>query len=390
MNLYKQSQIYILKPVIEDKKISYDVYIKNVKYNFYIYYNILPTGVLNDNIDGIVTMLTPVAICSNLEIHSDQSIDLELYNNLMKIPEVYKKYHHQHTSLLAHIKKEDLQLKLCLDTVTRSKNDGVNITSISLGVDSLYAIDKYSQDLSHLIYIKGLDLSYTVKSIYYNLLYVNGVYKKQLILAKSNFKQTMDQLKIPGNNYTIFLSDPIFVASVYPLGVGKIIFNGFGIDKSFPCLFGQHIDLDDCLVSNEFETINVDCIRIKKIKHIVENAPELLKILRVCNQIVPSVGLKKIETTDGFYYTGIFNCSNCAKCSFTLAYLYMLNKCKNAVTFNNQTNYLIIKESPYLTFTYFKMIFDQVYQLFKNNKIHEINNYKIVFENSVCKCYLNN
>jgi len=405
--------ITILEPNITSNRITYPVDINNTVYNFFINYN---TNVeLNSNIDGIVCMLVPIAICNNMPIKSKFPIDRVLYENLLNIPAVYKKYHHMHTYLLSHIAKEDIVLILDMPVCDRLPLGGesiplgqtnplknIHITSISLGVDSLYTILKQKDDISHLMYIRNLDASHQINVFNYNLKYVANKYKKQLLMVDSNFKQILGSLKLHGNNYGVFTGDGIFVASAYPLSPQKIIFNGFGTENSFPCLMCQHSDINQYFKSNTITSEHVDTIRLKKIKYIVENDISFLQILRVCNNNFLPTKTNRIVTKDGFhYYAGIFNCTDCGKCNRTLAYLCMLNKYNQSTSFKQlHTNYLDYflthfqfneeyMKTALISTKFYSMIFDNIYALYKQDgHLENIENYSFLWEDGINKMTL--
>ena len=385
--------ITILEPVLNSNRITYPVDINNTLYNFFITYNTNTNTVLNNAIDGIVCMLVPIAICNKMPIKSACPIDRLLYNNLMNIPAIYKKYHHIHTDLLGHILKEDLTLILDMPLCDRvPNNNNTNITSISLGVDSLYTILKQKDEISHLLYIRNLDASHLINVFTDNLRYVATKYKKELVIANSNFKEILDSLKLYGTNYGVFTGDGIFMASVYPLSPNNIIFNGFGTENSFPCLMCQHSDINQYFNSNEFHSQHVDTIRLKKIKYIVENDKTFLQILRVCNNNIHPPKTMRMVTPEGVYYAGIFNCTYCGKCNRTLAYLCMLNKYELSTSFKREkSNYLDYflktfqfneeyKKTCVISTKFYNMIFENIYALYtQDGHLENIEKYNFFF-----------
>jgi hypothetical protein len=393
--------IIILTPIIQKNKITYPVKILDTICNFYIEYNCNYNLELNNNIDGIVCMLIPIAICNKLTIKSDLPIDIKLYENLMKIPDVYKKYHSIHTYLLGHILQDELMLKLDIPVCDRINNNNINITSISLGVDSLYTILKKKDDITHLMYIRNLDASTKINVFEKNVMYVANKYKKNLLIVDSNFKQVIGSLKLYGTNYGVFTGDGIFTASVYPLNISKIIFNGFGTENSFPCLMCQHSDINVFYKSNEFDSQHVDTIRMKKIKYIVENDITFLKILRVCNNNFIPKTTRRISTNDGCFFEGIYNCTDCGKCNRTLAYLYMLNKYNMSTSFKllniNYLDYFLTKyqhneeynKTCLISTKFYNMIFENIYTLYKQDgNFDNIDKYNFFFEDGINKMTL--
>ena len=392
--------ITILEPIITENKITYPVEINNNIHKFFISYDIEME--LNNSIDGIVCMLVPIAICNKMPIKSVLPIDRLLYQNLLNIPAIYKKYHHMHTYLLSHIAKDEISLILDLPICDRIPvSNNINITSISLGVDSLYTLLKQKDDLSHLIYIRNLDASHIINVFRYNLKYVANKYKKTLVIANSNFKQILGSLKLYGTNYGVFTGDGIFTASVYPLTPNKVIFNGFGTENSFPCLMCQHSDINKYFKSNMFTSENVDKIRLKKIKYIADNDSSFLQILRVCNNNFLPPKTTRIMTDDGRYYAGIFNCTDCGKCNRTLAYLCMLNKYKMATSFKQlHTDYLeyFLKKFHFneeynktalISTRFYNMIFDNIYELYlQDGHLDNIEKYNFFFVDGVNKMTL--
>ena len=109
--------IEILEPYLDLtdlNKIIYPIIIQNIKYNFYIHYDVSEELDLNLDIDCIVAMLCSIAICNNWKIKSDLPIDEKLYKNLKELPHTYKKYHSKHTSLMSMIKYEEINLILLI------------------------------------------------------------------------------------------------------------------------------------------------------------------------------------------------------------------------------------------------------------------------------------
>jgi hypothetical protein len=359
--------IEILEPIIENYKITYPILINKIRYEFYIKYNNINIE-LNKNIDGVVIMLISIAICNKWKITSKLSIDVELYNNLLKIPETYKKYHNKHTYLLGHIKKEEIDLILDLPTCKRINKNTKSITPISLGIDSIHTILTNKINLTHLIYINGLDLSYTTNNFNELLLSTANNFNLPLILAESNFKDLFYEIKGYGTNFSVFIGDAIMVSSCYPLGISNIYLSGFGGD--IPCLMGQHSELNRYYKSNEFICFSNDTLRINKIKYIIDNYPELLNILRVCNE-----------------HTYLLNCSECSKCAETMCYFYMFNVKPSIFKYPNCDNYINLYIETYLNKKkllfekYDEKIFREFLNLYNNSLIFDIDKYKGSFIN---------
>jgi len=315
--------IEILTPFLDNitkHKIIYPIIINGISYQLYLQYNFSSPVELNTNIDAIVIMLSSIAICNKWKITSKLPIDTLLYDNLIGLPNSYKKYYKKHTGLLSMLSIDELNLILDMPTCTRNNNKGLNanITPISMGIDSLHTILLNKDDLDHIIYINELDLSNKDPEFYNKINMVSNKYNKKLIIVNSNFKNLILSLKINttdnniitmhGTNYGVFTSDAILLASCYPIGIKKLYFSGFG-SKSFPCLMGQHTDINKYFNSSEFITINNETERIKKIDYIVKNDKTLIKDIRVCN----NMPTKKCN-----------NCSKCGKCMKTILYFYML------------------------------------------------------------------
>jgi hypothetical protein len=371
--------IEILNPIVNQNTISYPVIIDGTNYDFKISYtNIQLDTPLNTNIDGIVVLLTSIAICNKWPIRSTLEIDESLYDNLLKLPEIYKKYHHKHTSLLSMLVKDKINLVLDLPTCRRPRSNtsnglNANISPLSMGIDSLHTLITQKDNLTHLIYINDLDLS--TKLINFNKLLTNvsTTYNKPLIIANSNIKKILGNLKIknsteslPGINYAVFTGDAMMLANCYPLGINTIYFSGFG--GNIPCIMGQHTDLNQYYKSNEFFNVQNETMRIKKIKYIIENDPSLLNVLRVCNDYTLNTPSK------------VLNCTKCGKCTRTLLYLYMLGYYDKAVTFIKPTfiepndNYLnyymrIFFNAPNKTLatTYYDKILTQILKIYTEN-----------------------
>src|SRR3990167_9983656 len=116
--------IVIHKPILCTNQINYPVTILDQDYVFYVR-NVGPSNksfgqhpvIFNDNIDGIVTLMSLLAISNKLTITSKYPIDSVLYQNLLCLPETYKKYHSQHTELLKHITVDEMILVLNLPTI---------------------------------------------------------------------------------------------------------------------------------------------------------------------------------------------------------------------------------------------------------------------------------
>ena len=372
--------IEILKPFLDSNvlnKIIYPVYIDNNLHNFYIKYNISEKLDLNLNIDAIVIMLSSIAICNKWKIKSECSIDEKLYNNLLLLPNTYKKYHSKHIGLLSMIKYDEINLILDIPTCNRNNTNyglNCNITPISMGVDSLHTILLNKNDLTHLIYINNLDNSNFIEDFKKNIKIVSDKYNKNLIIADSNFKKLTISLKLnnsnismPGTNYAVFTSDAIQLASSYPLGINTIYLSGFGF-KNIPCIMGQHYEINKYFISNEYNIIDNHETRIKKINYIVNNDKQIIKYLHVCND-------NTLESLN--------NCSNCLKCNLTIFYFYMLGYCdelneifilpkKDEIIHNLK----IFHKNPIknLYTKYNDLIYEQYLNLYLNNNEQPINN----------------
>lgn len=364
--------IEILDPFLDKKysnKIVYPVIVDNTRYEFYIQYA-CPKIKLNMNIDAIVIMFSSIAICNKWKITSKLPIDKVLYDNLLNLPNTYKKYHKKHTSLLGMVSIDELNLILDMPTCDRTNDDNkglnVNITPITMGIDSLHTILTNRNELSHIIYVNDMDLSNKCPKFYNKIYFVSKRYNKQLIVANSNFKKTMSSLKVHGTNYGVFTGDSILLASCYPLGLKKLYLSGFGC-KNFPCLSGQHSDINKYFNSNEFTTCNNETERIKKIDFIVKTDEEIIKHMRVCN-----------EWTDA----KCDNCSKCNKCVRTMLYFYMLgyyDKITNTFLILDET---IMKDklitlhkvsNPGLASVYYNKIYEEFLNLYMQNNMQPLN-----------------
>jgi hypothetical protein len=313
--------IKILEPKVINNLVEYKVIIKNNTYNFFIKY-LNYNEKINNNIDGILTMLVPIAICNKLTIESDFPIDETLYNNLKKIPNMYKEYYDKHPYLLGNIiKKEEINLILKVPIIKRKLHENnFGVSAISLGVDSLYSLFKNKDSISHLLYINNLDLSNTVPTIKKKLTYVARKYKKHLILAESNIKKTILSLKLHGTNYGVFTAHTILLGFFYPLNIKNIFFNG---TSNTPFLNGESVELTHCFLSNEYNISIPNLTKIEKLKYIIEYDKEILEYLRVCNNN---------------YNGNKINCSDCTKCQRTILYLYILGYYDHIKTFQKPKN----------------------------------------------------
>jgi hypothetical protein len=383
--------IIILEPIVNKNKIIYPVTILDKLYNFSIDYdNLDPSIKLNNCIDGIVCMLTPVAICNNLIIKSELPIDKMLYDNLIKLPITYKFYHDNRPYIVGEIKKEDIKLELIMPTCDRNKNNtNMVISCISLGVDSIYNVMTKKDHITHLMYICNLDTSSTIENFLYNINFFAKRYHKKLIIVNSNFRQILVSLKLNASGI-MFTGDSLQLASMYPLNMNTIIFNGSGTEGSYdyPSLHPQHAHLNKYYNSNEFNTINNDTCRIKKLKYITSNDIFLLNILRVCtsNTVCKT---KKVHIGNNSYYKGDINCMKCFKCNITFAYLYMLRN-NNIINIIGNKDYLshflknsydYKKKDHYTTGQkYTIMEFDNIHNLYKNNNLDSLDLYEFIFD----------
>ena len=372
--------IEIYKPIIKNAGITYPVRINSTLYELEIKYysEYLDDFTLNDNIDGIVQMLVSIAICNKLPIVSKHPIDIGLYNNLLKIPDVYKKYHGKHTYLLKMLTLDEINLVLHVPTCNRidTKCTGLNthITPISMGIDSLHTILTNRDKITHCIYVDKLDNSNTITTFHSTITDYSKKFKKRLIYAESNFKSILTNLELHGINYGVFLNDPMILASCYPLGIKTIFFSGLGGD--IPCLAGQHSEINQYLNSNEFINIHNNTTRIKKIKYIIQHDSSLLYKLRVCNDDIDS--FKEYNTNN----PNILNCSVCEKCARTQAYIYMLGYYDKATTFHKEdVNYIDYymenyynKSNKIMADKYDDMAFLGYLEIYKknNNSIYDI------------------
>ena len=323
--------IEIAKPILTGSSIEYPVRINQIEYRFTLE---IEGRQITPEIDGLVCMLAPIAILNCLPIKSEEPIDSVLYENLMKLPAIYKKYHHKHTSLMAHLTPEDIKLDLDIPICNRPRRQNCSVTSMSLGVDSLCTILQKADTIDTTIHIRGLD-GPLEPFAEINLQYASRILDVPIQFIKTNFKSVMGKLPLKGTNYGVFTGDSIFVAAVYPLGASHIIFNGFGCEDSFPCLSGQHPEVNQYFQSAEFTSENVDMARVKKVKYLLDKKPQLLNVLKVCTNMLQPRQLAAKLDTNGIYYDAVVNCSNCGKCDKTLLYIWMLGQYHNASTFTH-------------------------------------------------------
>ena len=205
-------------------------------------------------------------------------------------------------------------LVLNLPTINRSNTNQCSnhVISFTFGVDSTYNLCQNYDQITHAVYIREMDHSSKIENFESNLIDFVTSMKIQPIVLETNFKyEFQHSIKLTGTNFAVFTSDAMVLATVYPLGIGLIYFNGFGINhptERFPCLMGQHYDLVKYYHSNEFQGQYVDCYRIDKLKYIWENCPELIPKLRFCGELTKNH----------------LNCYKCGKCMKTVAYMKML------------------------------------------------------------------
>ncbi len=368
--------ITILKPqLINNNKIKYPVEINDILYNFEISYDL--NLKLNLNIDGIVCMMLPIAICNNLTIKSQYPIDSQLYKNLFNIKDNFIKYY-DIQMYGSQIKKEHLNLILDIPTIDRSKNStNINITPISMGIDSLHTVLTNLNSITHLINIEEMDLSYKIPIIKNNIIDLASKYEKHIIFAKSNFKKIILSLDLYGTNYGVFTSEFIMLASCYPISFDTIYFSGMGGD--IPCLISQHSAINSFLISNEFDSINNLTTRVKKLKFILKKDFSLLNKIRICND----------EIAD----RSILNCGKCGKCARTMCYFYMLGVYNRLKTFNflpaniNYVDYYMEnyfnKPDKILATKFYDMIFENIYFIYKQDgNLGNIEKYNFEFINN--------
>ena len=360
--------IEILEPYLCDQKknsIVYPVIINGEEISFNITYKNKNLPPLNMNIDGIVIMLSSIAICNKLKITSKFPIDVALFNNLKKLPNCYKKYKVKHTSLLKDFTEENMNFVLELPTVNRRNYSSclnTNVTPISMGIDSLHTILTNKKVLNNIIYISGLDLSNHDKNICEKIVNISKICNTPLIISISDFKQKMSKLKLNGTNYGVFTTNAIILASCYPLGINSLFFSGAGHD-TFPCLSGEHFEYLQYYNSNEYTLVHNNAIRIKKINYIIQNKKELTPYIRVCNE---------------FPTNEYSNCGKCGKCLVTMLYMFMLGNYNELSKIFPLKDDTIIKENlfsfhkvktEYLSSIYYARIYEEILKIYiKNNK----------------------
>jgi len=278
-----------------------------------------------------------------------------------------------------------------VDRINANPDNTIKTNSRNPAIENL----KKAADIDTTVHIRGLDgpLEPFAET---NLEYASAVLQKPIQYIKTNFKTLMGKLPLKGTNYGVFTGDGVFVAAVYPLFPRNIIFNGFGCENNFPCLSGQHPEINQYFKSGEFTSVNVDTARIKKIKYLLENKSQLLNVLKVCNNMLAPKKKTRITDSDGSYYEALVNCSECGKCEKTLLYIWMLGFYKNAITFsrgksdflshfeNKYVHDLEYKKKRLMASRFYDLIVDQVIALYKKNRgnLHNIDDFSFMFSPS--------
>ena len=355
--------IKILEPYINNSNsIVYPVIINDKDLTFNISYNNITPKKLNLNIDGIVIMLSSIAICNNLKIHSTLPIDKTLYNNLQNLPDFYKQFKKEFNKNF-----ENNKLILDLPTVDRVNNYNLRITPISMGIDSLHTIISNRKNLDNIIYIDGLDLSNCFNFTKHNISKISRKLNIPLIYSFSDFKKKIRELKLGGTNYGVFNVNSIILACCYPLGINSLYFSGAGHD-TFPCLIGEHYELLKYYTSEQYKLFHNNALRIKKIYDLREFSRKLFKIIRVCNDD---------------YNNNHINCGKCGKCLVTMLYMHILGYRYEITKMFLHDNYRLIENNLFsfhkakklwLSSTYYAKIYKEIIDLYISNKNKSLEN----------------
>ena len=377
--------IVIHTPISYGTRIEYPVTINGKDYLFYIQCKDWPTA-LDASIDGLVTNLSHVAICNDLEITSAGPIDELLYQNLMKLPEVYKQHHYARSYVTGHTPVDQIRLRLTLPTCKRTANTtGIAITPLSMGLDSLYTILKRKDEITHLMYIKGMDPGQIPTAVEKNMEFVANYTGKKLLIVESNFRNELQGTKLIASGI-MYTGDSMLFALAYPFCPEKVVFNGVGDALYTPAIHPQHPDLNHYYFSNQLTSSDLDIDKIFKIKYLLEEHPIILEISRVCSDTVKLPTILPTVYNGNTYLRGTFNCGECSKCCRIFAMIQMLDKDHPLLhTTDYITKYLNkhydYRKKPYSTSViYMTKVFDAIYAIYKEEgSLQSINSYSFAF-----------
>jgi hypothetical protein len=191
------------------------------------------------------------------------------------------------------------------------------------GVDSFYTLKKHRDEITHLIFVQGFDIP--VNKTKYNKMVSTRLRKVvealnlEFVEVKTNIRQYSDRY-VHWEDYhgaamaaVAYFLAPNFVKIYIP--------SSYNYAFLFP--YGSHPGLDPLWGNNHLQLIHDGCesSRFDKIKEIA-NWDLVLDNLRVCWQVKE----------------GQYNCCQCRKCLWTMAFLRTINKLPEAKTFSKPFN----------------------------------------------------
>ena len=314
-NFNNDNIIEILEPKINDNTIIYFFMYKGKEFSYETKF--ISNEKFNNGIESVVTILLPFSILNNITLYSKVHCDKKFINNLYNILPVFKKMNKNNNLKL------NIDIPLKENTIKQNKRV---VSSFTLGVDSFYTLYSNIDKIDCLLFVIGFDiknkqtelLNETIK----NLEIICKMYNKKLILCDTTLKNKI-YLDDKGFDWGKFFHGPAIFSIIHSLD------NNYNYEFIIPSspgwdgnafLWGSHPLLDKHYGSNNLTIIHDDKLtRVQKIKFMIDYDDKCLKYLRVCYMN---------------FHNNKYNCTNCAKCFFTLYSIKLHGYMDKAITFD--------------------------------------------------------
>jgi hypothetical protein len=282
------------------------------------------------------------AMKSGLDLHVEGCpVSSDLLKAIDQIQDIFHVWHPE-------LKKISIQSEQISTIRTNSLSKGVG-TFFTAGVDSFYTFLKHQDEITHLIYVLGFDITLEERDFFEKvkaaLKEIAAVFGKEIIFIETNLRDLLDPHLRWGHSHGAALAGIAHLLK--PILHKAYIPSSHGYRDLFP--WGSHPLVDPLWSSHDVTIIHDGCeaTRFEKVAAISRNEIALNR-LRVCWNNPKN---------------GSYNCNRCEKCARTMTSLEILGALTHAKSFTGPLNLASLR----------RMKHDQNSISFLNENIEAIN-----------------
>jgi 7-cyano-7-deazaguanine synthase in queuosine biosynthesis len=280
-------------------------------------------GAINPSSEPFIPIALIPAMRQNWNMRVDSPVSSELLEGVDKIQRVMSSWY----STFNHV-------SIDAQTKTNEPHDATDAVAafFSGGVDSFYSLQKHRDEITHLIFVHGFDISFDDISrreeMAANARTVAQKLQLQLVEVETNMREFGNGRVSWPNAYhgagmgaVALLLAPRFKRIYIP--------SSYSLEHMFP--YGSHPELDTHWSNGQVEIVHdgVEYDRFEKIQAIMD-WPIITDHLRICYQS---------------HHQGL-NCGHCVKCLWTMIVLESLDRLDKINTLPNKIDLEALRQYP--------------------------------------------